>query len=171
MPEEAIRYQVGEQDGGEFGPVTGSLTLESETVRTAALPVNVSEASKQAFHEYHTALFRLVGTELPAPRRISVWKRWSEDDPPIIRIFRKKQMSAGELVAKYVGLWSILERPQFQHYSLEALLGLRFLVVGNLKNAGLEAGRRVDKSRNASHDITQRGLCRSLKFDFIINRL
>jgi hypothetical protein len=40
-----------------------------------------------------------------------------------------------DLVAKYVGLWSVLAKPEAQRYSMQALLGLRSLVSGRTRIA------------------------------------
>jgi hypothetical protein len=41
-------------------------------------------------------------------------------------------MDYHELVAKYVGLWSVLEAPEAQRYAMQAFLGIKYLVNGRL---------------------------------------
>jgi hypothetical protein len=40
-------------------------------------------------------------------------------------------MPRHQLLAKYIMLWSVLERPELQQYGIEATLGLRYLVSGH----------------------------------------
>jgi hypothetical protein len=46
-----------------------------------------------------------------------------------------ENLTYDELVAKYVSLWSVLEKPELQHYSMQALLGIQFLLRGRLKTS------------------------------------
>ena len=44
----------------------------------------------------------------------------------------RRKLGYDELVAKYVGLLSVLERPDTQRYSVQALLGLKLLMLGKI---------------------------------------
>lgn len=48
---------------------------------------------------------------------------------------REDNVSYSDLVAHYSSLWPLLERPENQRYSSQALLGLEFLKTGRLKEA------------------------------------
>jgi hypothetical protein len=114
----------------------GEAPLTVHFQETAAL-VEPSEVRK-SFEQFKLALFQVIDSS----------------NPPIIRETTKsnnfflaytrglfsvapleKTLSYDQLVAKYVSLWSTLEKPELQQFSMQALLGIRSLIAGRLSTS------------------------------------
>lgn len=90
-----------------------SVSEASVVVTTGAFPVPEAREHERALREFRLDLLDLISKSNPKD-----WKGEEED-----------------LVARYVGLWSVLERADAQRYSAQALLGLRLLRTGEAKIA------------------------------------
>jgi hypothetical protein len=94
---------------------------------TASL-VALGEA-KKGFEEFKRALFQLVDATKPniteePPRVIDVYIRLISPAPHNLRL------SYDQLVAKYVSLWSTLEKPEFQHFQTSTPAALTYVMRG-----------------------------------------
>jgi hypothetical protein len=91
-------------------------------------PVSVVMKPPEALYEFRDKLFQLAGTSV------------KDDRPHSSRDFLRRlvqpwvtpAMTYSTLVAKYVGLWSVLEQPDGWKFCLQGLLGLRYLDQKNL---------------------------------------
>ena len=109
------------------------VTSTASTLSTQDATVAVEAAS--GLVEFRANLARLIDQPKPAetedlPSRLSqfsarLFTPWSAN----------QTLGYEELCARYVALWSVLERPAAQRYVTQALLGLRLTLAGRLTTA------------------------------------
>ena len=135
--------------------------------------VDLQEATR-AFDLYKETLFTLPHVDKPQNR---------ETGPPARRFFeactrlfsvarRDEVLSYDDLVAKYVGLWTVLARPEGRNYSLQALLGLQLLMKGNFRtSAKIFSEIEFQTSTPAALSYVMHGILAFLRTFFIVGGL
>jgi hypothetical protein len=99
------------------------------TTTTASLPSTVDTAN--ALRDFRSALLDLINASKPG----NLDERSGRRVLGLFVPWYSKDFSYDELVAKYVGLWSVLEKRECQRYILQAVLGLNLLRSGRTSPA------------------------------------
>jgi hypothetical protein len=108
-----------DEKAGGAGEAVGIVVTSAPTSTVTSIE------SIQALHDFRLALSELIKTE----RSESSNDTWIRTLVRVYTLGYNLSPSYDELVAKYVGLWSILAKPDAQRYSMQALLGLRLLLL------------------------------------------
>ena len=90
-----------------------------------------------ALQDFRTCLFYLVNDADHKTSPPSLAHSIADALKGMIWPMYRRQMSYGELVGKYVSLWYMLESIEYQSYSMQALLGVKYLSAGRLDHSSI----------------------------------
>jgi hypothetical protein len=160
-PGESDKEQTDQSSAGASHAEQATTTETSGVIVTSTATSMVdTQESTEVLRHFRRALFDLANhpapdiTETQPDRKLTEAYRW---------IFLPWRFSGHigyyDLVAKYVGLWSTLERPEAQHYRLQAFLGLEWLKAGKLTTAyGIFSEIEFQTSTPAALSYVMRGI-------------
>lgn len=109
---------------------TTKVEVASTVAAITAGAAKPSTGSEEALELFRSSLLGMVGVpEIYLQTDAKTAKKWLPLSTPAA------DETCASLIAKYVSLWSVLERPENQKYSIQALIGLRMFQAGNAKAA------------------------------------
>jgi len=107
----------------------------TDIVAPPSAPIEMASESSNALLDFKTGLYELVNSPKPRssealPRKLAMFY-----GNLLIPGYSDQRFSYEELVARYVGLWSVLKKPEAQQYCAQALIGLKLLLSGHFSSA------------------------------------
>jgi hypothetical protein len=122
--EAGTRDEAGAQDAASQ-PQKATIEVASAVATATTAAAQPTSDAAEALRLFRSSLLDMVGA--PALYSEAAANSSKEKRTGWLGRSAADDLSCASLIAKYVSLWSVLERPENQRFSIQALIGLRML--------------------------------------------